>query len=517
MNIAGLLARSARQRPETTALVHGDVTFTYRALQSRVARFASSLSAAGVQPGARVAILQHNGPALLETLFACFHGGFVAVPVNARSTAHEVRTLAEDAQPQAWVFDEVFAEHAEAASDPAAVRVGVRPGYAPSDLESMVEGAPGEVPPAAVAPDGPAWLFYTSGTTGRMKGATLTHRNLRSMVLAYLCDIRDGGAGTYVLHAAPLTHGSGLYALPPIARGVTQAITTSSSYDPEEVLDCIARDGVTDVAFLVPTMVKRLVEAQTDRPRRVSTLESIVYGGSPMYVDDLRHALEAFGPVLTQIYGQAEAPVTISRLTRREHVAALEEGTDRLSSAGTPFLGVDVAVDAGDGPSPSGTGEILVRGDVVMRGYWNNAEATQQALADGWLHTGDIARVDSAGYLHLLDRSKDVIISGGANIYPREVEEVILEHPLVREAAVVGAPDDEWGERVVAVIALLDDGAAARAEVESAVVQMCRERLAGYKRPRQFDWVGELPKNPYGKILKRDVRAQYWGGHDRQI
>lgn len=517
MNVAGLLSRSARQRPDTIALTHGDVTFTYRALQARVARFASSLAAAGVQPGARVAILQHNSPALLETLLACFHAGFVAVPVNARSTAHEVRTLAEDAQPRAWVFDEVFADHVEAASDRAAVRVGVRPGFAPANLETMIERSPAGGPPAAVEPDAPAWLFYTSGTTGRMKGATLTHRNLRSMVLAYLCDIRDGGAGAYVLHAAPLTHGSGLYALPPIARGVTQAITTSSSYDPDEVLDRIARDGVTDVAFLVPTMVKRLVEAQTSRPRSVSALESIVYGGSPMYVDDLRHALETFGPVLTQIYGQAEAPVTISRLTRREHAAALQEGTDRLSSAGTPYLGVDVAVDSGDGPSSSGTGEILVRGDVVMRGYWNDVDATKQAFAGGWLHTGDIARIDSAGYLYLLDRSKDVIISGGANIYPREVEEVILEHPLVREAAVVGAPDDEWGERVVAVITLVDDRAGARAEVESAVEQLCHERLAGYKRPRQFDWVGELPKSPYGKILKRDVRARYWGGHDRQI
>jgi acyl-CoA synthetase (AMP-forming)/AMP-acid ligase II len=495
-----LLERSARRYGTRPALEHGDRVLNYAQLRDEVRAFAAVLYRRGLRPGDRVAILQRNGVPLVQTLLACFHSGLVAVPVNARSTPHEVSYVAADAEPKVWIHDGGYAEH-----------VAGLDGIDTADLPALIGAERPEPYPSA--PDAPAWLFYTSGTTGRMKGATLTHRNLLAMVQAYLADIESYPATARVLHAAPLTHGSGLYLLPPLARGAHQVITTSASYDPDEVLDRVAGDGITDIAFLAPTMVKRLVEAQEATPRRVDRLSNVVYGGAPMYVDDITHAISSLGPVFTQIYGQAEAPVTISRLTRAQHGG----GAQRLLSAGTPYLATDVAVRRDGVISATGEGEILARGDVVMSGYWRDEEATATALAGGWLHTGDIGRIDEDGYLYLLDRNKDVIISGGANIYPREVEEVILEHPLVREVAVLGAPDEQWGERVVAVIALADDAPAHRERVRSEVEAACRRRLSGYKLPRQFDWTDALPKSPYGKVLKRELRETYWRGHDRRI
>jgi acyl-CoA synthetase (AMP-forming)/AMP-acid ligase II len=293
-------------------------------------------------------------------------------------------------------------------------------------------------------------------------------------------------------------------------------ITVSRSFDPNEVLDAIGRLDVTDIAFLAPTMVKRLVDARAGGHSEISSLKNVVYGGAPMYVDDLKSALDALGPVFTQIYGQAEAPVTIARLTRDDHIRAREEQPERLMSAGQAYTTVQAAVrDAQGRIQREGEGEIVVRGDVVMVGYWRNQAATAEAIRDGWLHTGDLGRIDNSGFIYLLDRSKDVIISGGANIYPREVEELILEHPGVRQVAVVGAPDDEWGERVVAVLVAADGSDTRRVQAE--VELLCKEKLAGYKKPREFQWRDQLPTSAYGKILKRELRDSFWVGRARKV
>jgi acyl-CoA synthetase (AMP-forming)/AMP-acid ligase II len=492
VNVAAPLQRSAREHGARLALVQGDEELTYAELAERVARLAGFLRERGLERGDRVGILQWNGPRLLETLLAAFHGGFVAVPVNARATPYEAAQVFADAEPAIVVHGAEYAEHVEGL-----------PGLSLGAYEDALGAA--AIPCADLLADELAWLFYTSGTTGSPKGAMLTHRNLLAMSDAY-SDIREARPEHVVLHAAPLTHGSGLYALPPLAGGATQVITTSRAYEPEEILRTVAERGATDIAFLTPTMVKWLVEAHERDPGGLATLENVVYGGGPMYRDDLVATLEALGPVFSQIYGQAEAPVTISRLTRDEHRDALAGHPDRLASAGRPYRSVEVAVDEG---------EILARGDVVMRGYWRNEEASAETLRGGWLHTGDLGRIDDDGFLYLLDRSKDMIISGGANIYPREVEEVILEHPAVRQVAVLGAPDDDWGERVVAVLALHDGGS--REDVQRDVDALCRARLAGYKRPRQYDWLPELPTSSYGKILKRELRDTYWQGRERSI
>lgn len=492
------------------------MAFTYAELAERVARLGGGLRNLGLSPGDRVGIVQANGTPLLESMLACFHAGLVAVPVNARSTPAEVARLAADAAPSAWIVDADHEPHV-AACDGGAHRIRTLP----DEPGTTVEGLVGDADALAIhdaAPETAAWLFYTSGTTGRMKGATLTHRSLTEMVGAYLADVRGGEAGEVVLHAAPLTHGSGLYALPPLTRGATQVITETASYDPHHVLDLVETLGVTDIAFLAPTMLNRLVQAQRESPRDIATLENVVYGGAPMYVDDLRRALETLGPVLTQIYGQAEAPVTISVLDRADHAQAFESEPGRLASVGRAYTCVEIAVDTGDGvASPTGTGEVLVRGDVVMAGYRGAPDATATTLSGGWLHTGDVGRLDERGDLYLLDRTKDVVITGGSNVYPREVEEVLLEHPDVAEAVVVGAPDDEWGERVVAVVSVRRGCDTERATLAAELESRCRERLSGYKVPRLFDWDDDLPRSPYGKILKREVRDRYWKDRDRAI
>jgi acyl-CoA synthetase (AMP-forming)/AMP-acid ligase II len=491
VNLATLLHRNARRAGDRVAIAQGGERVTYAELSDRVARLAGLLHRDGVRPGDRVGILQRNGIALLESLLACFHGGFAAVPVNARSTPHEAGVIAEDSGAAAWLVTAEYTEH---------VHGNVLDGQT-ADAEPLPQHD-------SVAADA-AWLFYTSGTTGRPKGAVLSHGNLGAMVLAYLADVRDLDGGAVVLHAAPLTHGSGLYALPAFAKGATQVLTTSRSYDPAEVLGLVESARVTDIAFLAPTMVNRLVRAQRESPHDTGSLVNVVYGGAPMYPTDIAAAIEVFGPVFSQIYGQAEAPVTITTLHRADHAP------ERYGTVGHAYTSVQIGVRDGDTVLAAGDGEIVVRGDVVMTGYWRDPDATAKSIVDGWLRTGDIGRIEADGTVRLLDRDKDVVISGGANIYPREVEEVILTHPDVREVAVVGAPDAEWGERLVAAIVAEDgaDTAALATEVE----KLCRERLSGYKIPRDIEWMSQLPKSPYGKVLKRELRNRYWSGRDRVI
>ncbi len=323
----------------------------------------------------------------------------------------------------------------------------------------------------------------------------LSHRNLMAMTVAHLADFDDPDQDCSLVHGAPMSHGSGLYVPPYVLRAARQVIPESAAFHADEFLDlCEHHPGSS--AFLAPTMVQRLVE--TGRPRPAN-LRTIVYGGGPMYVDSMKKALTAFGPIFVQLYGQGEAPMTITGLRRADHVDADDAV---LGSVGHARSGVDVAVVRADGTSANDgeIGEIVCRGDVVMSGYWRNPDATAATLTGGWLHTGDMGSFDANGYLTLRDRSKDVVISGGSNVYPREVEEVLLEHPEVAEACVVGAPDPEWGEVVIAFIV----GTAAEPELDAHLLT----RVARFKRPKRYVYVDELPKNSYGKVLKRELRAR---------
>jgi fatty-acyl-CoA synthase len=503
MNIAGLLTEPIARAGDRLALVQGGRTLTYRALGDRVARLAGGLAGLGLRRGDRIVLLMPNRPELVESLWAAFHGGFVAVPVNWHLHPDEVGYIVRHCGAAAVVVSDETAAATRALTDGVRVLRVARadgsvkrsgdtgPDDTGLDYEDALAAEPS--PPVDTKPQDPAWLFYTSGTTGRPKGATLTHRNLAAMTEAYLRDLDPVADGSVYLHAAPLTHGSGLYLLPSTARGATQVIAPGTSFSAAGFVALLEEHRVTHAAFLAPTMLRRVVDEA--RGRNLPRLGSIVIGGAPLYQEDLRTAVAVFGPIVTQMYGQGEAPMTIT-------VMPASEALDHPASCGRPFRGVEVRiVDAFGGLVPDGAdGEVLVRGDVVMSGYWDNPDASATTLANGWLHTGDIGHLDG-GYLYLTDRAKDVIITGGSNVYPREVEEVLLTHPGVREAAVVGVPDREWGESVRAFVVV-----AAGDPTPGELIEWCRGRLASFKKPREVILVTELPKNAAGKILKRELR-----------
>ena len=356
--------------------------------------------------------------------------------------------------------------------------------------------------PAALTRDSPAWLFYTSGTTGNPKGAVLSHGNLLTMTSCYFTGVDQIAAGDAIVHAAPMSHGSGLYMLPHIAHAAVNVIPESGGFQADELI-ALLRHYPGASLFAAPTMVKRLVSSVT-QAADVDNLKTLVYGGGPMYLADLDRAHEVLGFRLAQIYGQGESPMTITSLDKAQHGdTGHPRYRERLASVGVAQAGVELAVvDSHGRRLPSGeAGEVLVRGPSVMLGYWRNEAATHEALRDGWLHTGDVGRLDADGFLTLVDRSKDMIISGGSNIYPREVEEVLLRHPAVTEVAVVGCVDEEWGERVVAFV--VADPVPPEAELD----QHCLRHMARFKRPRRYVWRDSLPKNHYGKVLKRELRG----------
>lgn len=516
MNVATFLHRAAARDPQREAVSQGADALTYRELADRVGRLAACLRARGLARGDRVGLIQFNGMPFLETLLAAFHGGLIAVPVNARDSPEEAAAILADADVSAIVYGSEHADRAAAGREEVealTICVADDPAADLSFADALSE-ATGPMPMEPMAMDEVAWLFYTSGTTGRSKGAMLTHGSLLTMTVAYLADLRSLGGRDVVLHAAPLSHGSGLYALPALARRTAQVLTSSRSYDPGEILGLIGERTVSDISFLSPTMLKWLVEAQRDRARDLGNLRHITYGGGPMYRTDLETAVATLGPVIGQVYGQAESPMTITCLQQAAH----EPENDRLlSSAGWPFSCVEIAIADEDGAiSDRGAGEIVTRGPVLMAGYWRNKEATAAAIRSGWLHTGDVGRIDDDGLVSLQDRSKDLIITGGSNVYPREVEDLILAYPGVGQVAVLGVPDDDWGEQVVAVI-VIEPGGPSPETLESELDTMCRQRLAGYKRPRRYEWRDELPLNAYGKVLKRDLRAEFWRYRERRI
>jgi acyl-CoA synthetase (AMP-forming)/AMP-acid ligase II len=489
-NLFAMLDQAASRFGDRGAVFVGEQQlWTWAELRERALRLAASLRVLG--PGARIAVASENRPEIVELMFAAWAAESVAVPINFKLHPLEMAQILDDADvAQVFASPKIAAGLSGTTSRPVEVIAG-------DEYAARLATAPGDAP-TDTDPETLAWLFYTSGTTGRSKGAMLSHRNLTAMSVSHLADFDSPDQDCALVHGAPMSHGSGLYIAPYVLRGARQVVPVSAAFDPDEFLDlCEHHPGCS--AFLAPTMVQRLV--QTGRPRPAN-LRTVVYGGGPMYVDSLKKAMAAFGPIFTQLYGQGEAPMTITGLRRRDHLRAGDPADDAvLGSVGYARSGVDVAVLREDG-TPAGVdeiGEIVCRGDVVMSGYWRNPEATAATLQRGWLHTGDMGSFDGRGYLTLRDRSKDVVISGGSNIYPREVEEVLVEHPGVTEACVVGAPDPEWGEVVVAFIV----GTAGAAELDAHLL----ERIARFKRPKRYEFVDELPKNSYGKVLKRELRA----------
>jgi long-chain acyl-CoA synthetase len=437
-----------------------------------------------------------NRPEYLEAMFAIWHAGLVAVPVNARLHRDEIAYILEDSETAVVVTDADHADDVESLIGAAVVAPGER-------WERLTASSPHPI--VDRQQDDPAWLFYTSGTTGRPKGATLTNRNLLLMTLSYYADIDAVTPQDSVLQVAPLSHGAGLYGLPHIARGAVSVLPQSG--DGDEIAALLRRWPGTSF-FAAPSMVKRLVGDLAMAAADLSHLKTIIYGGAPMYLADLEDARALFGPRLAQIYGQGETPMTITALSKADHADCDHpRWRERMQSVGVARTDVEVrVVDDDDRDLPAGEiGEVVVRGDVVMAGYWNQPDATTETLRGGWLHTGDLGSFDADGYLTLRDRSKDLIISGGMNIYPREVEEALLHHAGVRSVAVVGRPDPEWGETVVAFV-VPADGAAPPPVDE--LDRTCLDRIARFKRPRDYRFMDALPTNNYGKVVKRELQDQ---------
>jgi acyl-CoA synthetase (AMP-forming)/AMP-acid ligase II len=506
MNLATWVERHGRRRADSPAVAEGErVHATWAEFAAHTAGAAAGLrDDLGMVPGDRVAIVMRNRPEYLEALMAIWHAGLVAVPVNARLHRDEIAYILDHSGSSIALTDDEHADDVESL-------VGTVPSLkaavvAPGERWTRLAGSSPAPLTDRLASD-PAWLFYTSGTTGRPKGATLTHHNLLMMSLSYFADIDHVRATDSILHAAPISHGSGLYGLPHIARGAVSVLPESGNLDGSELTALLARwSGLS--FFAAPIMVKRLAADPAVATADLTHLRTIIYGGAPMYLADLEDALAVFGERLAQIYGQGETPMTITALSKADHGDRDHpRWRDRMQSVGAARTDVEVRVVDEDGNElRSGEpGEVLVRGDVVMVGYWNQPEATSATLRDGWLHTGDIGSLDEDGYLTLRDRSKDLIISGGMNIYPREVEEALLRHAGVSAAAVVGRPDAEWGEAVVAFIVPVGG---ATVPLVDDLDRTCLEHIARYKRPKAYHFVDALPTNNYGKVLKRELREQ---------
>lgn len=509
MNLALLLQRQALQAPDRPAILEGSrLSASHGQWATRAASLGAALLGQGLQPGDRVLLFMRNHPRYLEFMFGCWWAGLVVVPVNNKLHPKEVQWIADNAGARwAFVTRDLLPDEAASASLTGLLAVVEADSPQADALLAHPEPLTGV---AECGADDTAWLFYTSGTTGRPKGVMITHRNLMTMGLGYFCDVDPIAADDAIVYAAPMSHGAGIYAIPHLMAGARHVVPASGGFDAAELFALGLQTGPLSM-FAAPTIVKRLVDEAQLRgysPQRCAqSFKTIVYGGAPMYAADIERALRVMGPRFVQIYGQGESPMTGTVLSR-QHLADARHPRHaaRIASVGVAQTPVRIRVADAQGHDvpPGEVGEVLIRGDSVMAGYWQNPQATAAAIREGWLWTGDMGALDDDGFLTLKDRSKDLIISGGSNIYPREVEEVLLTAPGVAEVSVVGAPDAEWGEVVVAFV-VVQPGAGVDAQQLDA---HCIAHIARFKRPKRYVFVQALPKNNYGKVLKTELRAR---------
>lgn len=507
MDVPYLVHRSARYAPDRPLWLLEDRAISYAAGAERLNRIAHALLERGA-PGDRVAIVSNNRFEALEIYLAAMNAGMAAVPLNPKLHPSEHAFMIADSGARFVAFSPKFA------APLASVRAEIdcvehwiaMQNQAPGDTaySELAEHPATGRPDVYIAPDDLAWLFYTSGTTGKPKGAMETHRNLITMVQQFRLTVLDDiGPEDVMFHAAPVSHGTASVGLAHLSVGAAQAFPFSDSFDATEIFRAIENYRVT-ASFLAPTMIQMLLAAGNTEERDLSSLRNIVYGGGPMYREVLAEALTTFGPVFSQIYGQGEAPMTCAGLPKAEHDLADPTKARRRSSVGREMPAVEIrVVDEQDRELPQGAhGEIVVRSDLVMSGYWNRPEATAETLRGGWLHTGDVGCFDEGGYLFITDRLKDMIISGGTNIYPREVEEAMLAHPDVAEVAVIGRPDPVWGEAVTAFVVPRGQ----KPPDAQVLIDWCRDKIASFKKPKTIHFVDNLPKSALGKVLKRELR-----------
>jgi len=496
--------------------MHRDRVLSYRELDQRSTRLANALLGLGLRPGDRVAVQSRNCTELVEIECALYKSGLVKAALNPRFTAAEASDVVENCTARVFIGGTGFTSYSVAtpgfASIEAFVAIGApAPGYA--DYEDLLARGGTDLPSHMPAPADLAVLHFSSGSTGKIKAAMQSYGNrmaaLRKMLLGM-----DGMArpGDRLALIGPVTHASGMLMQPFLYCGAT--LVLFDKFEPAHFLAEVARLRITH-AFMVPAMIHMLLAEPALAHADLSSLKTLSYGAAPMAPARIREAWERIGPILSQGYGASESTSGVTRLSTADHAQALASRPERLASCGRPHGETEVRVvdEQGQEVVPGAIGEIVIRGDDVFQGYWGEPELTREVLADGWLRTGDLARVDEEGFIYLVDRMKDMIISGGFNVYPTEVEAVLYQHPEVMEACVISVPDATWGESVKAVVALRPGGSA---DAE-ALIAHCRARIADYKTPRSVEFVGELPKNASGKVARKIVREPYWQGVARRV
>ncbi|MGU7778859.1 class I adenylate-forming enzyme family protein [Burkholderia sp. PU8-34] len=517
MAIIDFFDRGWRINPHGAAYIQDERSFSFQEIGELSCRVANALLAGGFAKEAKAAVWSDNDVTGWGCALGLWRAGLAYIPINGRSTPAENQYVLDAFDCEALFFQQAFAPAIDAlrASLPKVklwVCIDADLPWAPS-LATWSAGQPSTIPRVACDMDDVVTLSATGGTTGLPKGVMNTHRSFQTYFAQFMMACPYGAQRPVNLAAAPMTHTAGMMSLPCTARGGTVVVLPKP--DPALLLRAIATHRVTEL-FLPPTVIYRLLDIPGIEKQDFSSLKYFLYGAAPMSVEKLKRAIEVFGPVMAGGYGQTEAPASIANLTPAEHFVGGKLASDeRLSSVGrpNPLIRVEILNDRGDVLPQGETGEICVRGDLVMKGYYNAPDKTADTIVDGWLHTGDIGHLDAEGYLHITDRKKDMIISGGFNVYPSEVEQVIWAHPAVQDCAVIGVPDDKWGEAVKAVVEL-NAGQSVSAD---ELVALCKEKLGSVKTPKSVDFVAALPRSTVGKVLKKDLREQYWQGQQRRI
>ncbi|WP_028219881.1 AMP-binding protein [Paraburkholderia oxyphila] len=516
MSFAYFLRRAARYWGDRTAVIHHDRHLSFRQLEERSTRLANALLGLGLAKGDRVAVQSRNCTELVEIECALYKAGLVKAALNPRFTAHEAADVVENCTPRVLIAGPGYTAYTRASAGFASIEtfisiMGDAPGYA--SYETLIERASPHAPDYRPQADDLAVLHFSSGSTGRIKAAMQTYGNrlasLRKIVLGMDRPARPGDRLALI---GPVTHASGMLMQPYLFNGAT--LVLFDAFEPARFIADISRLSITH-AFMVPAMINMLLGESALDHADLRSLKMLGYGAAPMAPARIEEAWARIGPVLSQGYGASESTSGVTRLSIADHADALANRPARLASCGRPLGETEVCVVDEQGREVNGEtiGEIVIRGDDVFRGYWGAPELTAEALVDGWLRTGDLARVDEEGFIYLVDRRKDMIISGGFNVYPTEVEATLYRHPDVLEACVIGVPDDKWGEAVKAVV-VLKPGREATAE---ALAAHCRAQLADYKLPRSVAFAAGLPKNASGKIARKLVREQYWQGAARRV
>jgi fatty-acyl-CoA synthase len=510
MNLAHMLTQNARRHGDRIGFVWGEKSWTWREIDAEVSALAAALAARGIQKGDRILVHSKNGEEMFWSMFATFRLGAVWVPTNFRLMPEEVAYLATASGAKAFLCHGDFPEHAAAAKNQSLAyiwRIGEEGALGETSLRrAMAAHAGAKVDNAAVEHDDPCWFFFTSGTTGRSKAAVLTHGQMGFVITNHLADLTPGTTEQDAsLVVAPLSHGAGVHQLMQTARGAKTVLLASERFDIGEAFRLIEAHRVSNL-FTVPTILKMMVEHPAVDQFDHSSLRHVIYAGAPMYREDQKTALKKLGKVIVQYFGLGEVTGNITVLPAALHQE--EDGPQaRIGTCGYERTGMQVQIQDGQGSEaePFETGEICVIGPAVFAGYYDNPEANAKAFRRGWFRTGDLGHMDEEGFVYITGRASDMYISGGSNIYPREIEEKILTHPSIGEVAVLGVPDPMWGEVGVAVC-VARDGASSVTEADMAA--FLAPKVPRYKMPKRFFFWEALPKSGYGKIPKRMVRDE---------